>query len=99
MGSSMKSEKKLEEVTNVRAWKTGIDLIFAKNDILGILKCKVTEPSNIEGKKYEKDEITTMSIIVDSIKDHVIPYVVSLEYSNQMYDSLIGLYTITRNGQ
>lgn len=71
MGSSIKSKNKLGSVTNFRAWKTRIDLILAKNDLLDIVKGKVTTPLYNEGKiKYEKDDITTRSIIVDSIKDH-----------------------------
>ena len=99
MGSSMKSKNKLERVTNFRAWKTRIDLILVKNDLLGIVKVKVTEPSYNEGKiKYEKDSITTRSIIADSIKDHLIPYVANLDLS-KMYDALVGLYTINNIGQ
>ena len=40
-----------------------------------------------------------MSIIVNSIKDHLIPYVSSLESSKNMYDALVGLYTIKNIGQ
>ncbi len=95
MGSYMKSENKLKGATNFRAWKTRIDLILAKNDLLGIVKGKVTKSLVNEGKrKYEKDGTTTMSIIVDSIKDHLIAYVSSPESSKQMYDALVGLYTI-----
>jgi hypothetical protein len=40
----MKSENKLEEVSNFRAWKTRIDLILAKNKVLDIVKGKIMEP-------------------------------------------------------
>jgi len=66
----MKIENKLEGATNFRAWKAKIDIILAKNDPLGIAKGKVTKPSNSEGKRrYDKD----------NIKDHLIPYVSSLQ--------------------
>lgn len=82
MGSSMKSENKLEGATNFRAWKTKIDLILTKNDLLGIVKGKVIKPAGDEGKtKYEKDDIIARSIIVGSIGDHLIPYVANLESS------------------
>lgn len=64
------------------------------------MKGKVTEPSDSEGKrKYEKDDITTMSVVVVFIKDHLIPYVATLESSKQMYDALVRLYTINNIGQ
>lgn len=82
MVSSMKSENKVKEATNFKAWKTMTELILAKAELLVIVKGKVTKPVDDEGKtKYEKDDITTRSIIVDSIRDHLIPYVANRESS------------------
>ena len=87
MGSYIKTENKLEGATNFRAWKTRIDLIFAKNDVLDIVKGKVTEPGDNEGKtKYKKDDIMALSIVVESIRDHLVPYVSNLDTSKKMYD-------------
>ena len=59
------------------------------------MKGKVAEPKKDEEKlKFEKDETTNRSIIVDSVRDHLIPYIENLDSSKKMYDSLIGLYTI-----
>jgi hypothetical protein len=49
MTYSMKSENKLEEASNFRAWKTRIDLILAKNKVLDIVKGKIVEPKFEEG--------------------------------------------------
>lgn len=88
IGSSMKSKNKLEGATNFKAWKTRIDLILAKNKLLGIVKGKVTEPFDNERKtKYEKDDITARRIIKNSIRDHLIPYVANFNSSKKMYDS------------
>jgi hypothetical protein len=76
----MKSENKLDEASNFRAWKTRIDLILAKNKVLDIVKGKIVEPKFEEGKekepqnvavmeKFKDGDINAMSIIVDSIKD------------------------------
>ena len=84
MTYSMKSENKLEWASNFRAWKTRIYLILAKNKVLGIVKGKIVEPEFEEGKekepqnvavmeKFKDGYINAMSIIVDSIKDHLIP--------------------------
>ena len=87
---SMKSEKKLYGSYNFRAWKTRIDLILAKNKVLDIVKGKIVEPEFEEGKEKEphnvavmeklKDGgINAMSIIVKSIKYHLIPYISHLD--------------------
>jgi S-adenosylmethionine synthetase len=95
----MKSENKLEGDSNFRAWKTRIDLILAKNKVLDIVKGKIMEPQFEAGKvkepqnvvvmeKFKDNDINAMSIIVDSIKDHLIPYISHLDSSKKMYDVL-----------
>jgi hypothetical protein len=103
MTYSMKSENKLEGASNFRAWKTRIDLILAKNKVLNIVKGKIVEPQFEEGKekepqnvavmeKFKDNDINAMSIIVDSVKDHLIPYISHLDSSKKMYDALTTSY-------
>ena len=86
----MNSENKLDGVSNFRAWKTRIDLILAKNKVLDIVKGKIMKPEFEEGEEKEPQNVATMekfkdvdinamSIIVDSIKDHLIPYISHLD--------------------
>jgi hypothetical protein len=106
----MKSENKLEGASNFRAWKTRIDLILAKNKVLDIVKGKIVEPQFEEGKekepqnvaimeKFKDNDINAMSIIVDSVKDHLIPYISHLDSSKKMYDALTNLFSVRNIGQ
>jgi hypothetical protein len=106
----MKSENKLDGASNFRAWKTRIDLILAKNKVLDIVKGKIVklefeegeekEPQNIVAMEKFKDvDINAMSIIVDSIKDHLIPYISHLDSSKKMYDALTNLFLVRNIGQ
>jgi hypothetical protein len=90
MTHSMKSENKLDGASNFKAWKTRIDLILAKNKVLDIVKGKIMKPEFEEGKekepqnvavmeKFKDSDINDMSIIVESIKDHLIPYISHLD--------------------
>jgi hypothetical protein len=110
MTYSMKSENKLEGASNFRAWKTRIDLILAKNKVLDIVKGKIVEPQFEEGKekephnvavmeKFKDNDINAMSIIVDSIKDHLIPYISHLDSSKKMRDALTSLFSVKNIGQ
>jgi hypothetical protein len=110
MNYSMKSENKLDGASNFRAWKTRIDLILAKNKVLDIVKGKIVEQEFEEGKekqpqnvavmeKFKDDDINAMSIIVDSIKDHLILYISHLDSSKKMYDALTNLFSIRNIGQ
>jgi hypothetical protein len=110
MTYSMKSENKLEGASNFRAWKTRIDLILAKNKVLDIVKGKIMEPQFEPGKqkeprnvaimeKFKDNDINAMSIIVDSVNDHLIPYFSHLVSSMQMYDTLTNLFSVRNIGQ
>jgi hypothetical protein len=109
MNYSTKSENKLEGDYNFRAWKKRIDLILFKNKVLDIVKGNIVEPEFEEGKeepqnvavmeKFKDNDINAMSIIVDSIKYHLIPYISHLDSSKNMYDSLIDLFSVRNIGQ
>jgi hypothetical protein len=110
MNYSMMSENKLEGASNYRAWNTRIDLILAKNKVLDIMKGKIVEPQFEEGKekephnvgvmdKFKENDINAMSIIVDSVKYHLIPYISHLDSSKKMYDALTNLFSVRNIGQ
>jgi putative lipoic acid-binding regulatory protein len=106
----MKSEKKLDGASKFRVWKTRIDLIIAKNKVLDIVKGKIVEPEFEEGKekepqnvavmeKFKDSDINTMSIILDCIKDHLIPYISHIDSSKKMYNALTNLFSVKNIGQ
>jgi hypothetical protein len=45
-------------------------------------------------EKFRDSDINAMSIIVDSIKYHLIPYISHLDSSKNMYDSLTNLFLV-----
>jgi hypothetical protein len=110
MTYSMKSENKLDGASNFRAWKTRIDLILAKNKVLDIVKGNIMEPKFEEGKekepqsivvmkKFKYSDINVMSIMVESIKYHFIPYISHLDSLKKIYDSLTNLFSVRNIGQ
>jgi putative lipoic acid-binding regulatory protein len=85
-------------------------LILAKNKVLDIVKGKIVEPQFEEGKekepqnvtimeKFKANDINGMSIIMDSVKDQLIPYISHLDSSKKMYDSLTNLFSVKNIGQ
>jgi hypothetical protein len=90
--------------------KTRIDLILAKNKVLDIVKGKIVKPEFEEGEekepqnvaaleKFKDVDINALSIRVDSIKDHLIPYISHLDSSKKMYDALTNLFSVRNIGQ
>jgi hypothetical protein len=75
MSASTKLVDTLEGVENFRAWKYRIALIL-EEDLVRFIKENVLEPAEAATKaKYQKDMVRAKIIIVDSIKDHLIPQV------------------------
>jgi hypothetical protein len=78
MSTRIKLVDKLEGVENFCAWNYRIGLILEENDLPRFVKDKVPKPDDAAEKaKHQKDTIRAKSIIVDSIKGHLIPYVSS----------------------
>jgi hypothetical protein len=50
-------------------------------------------------EKFKDSDINAMSIIVDSIKDHLIPYISHIDSYKKMYDALINLFSVRNIGQ
>jgi hypothetical protein len=50
-------------------------------------------------EKFKDVDINAMSIIVDSIKDHLILYISHLDSSKKMYDALTNLFSVRNIGQ
>ena len=50
-------------------------------------------------EKFKDNDINAMSVIVDSIKDHLIPYISHIDSSKKMYNALTNLFSIRNIGQ
>jgi hypothetical protein len=50
-------------------------------------------------EKFKDNDINAMSIIVDSVKDHLIPYISYVDSSKKMYDALTNLFSVINIGQ
>ena len=87
MAPSTKLEEKLEGLEKFLAWKYRIGLILKENGLEQYIKNEIAEPKEAEAKeKHEQDLIKAMRIIVDSIKDHLIPEVSSKKTPKKMYE-------------
>ena len=80
MLSSTNLDEKLEGPDNYKAWKYKISLVLEKNDLSYYVQEEVAEPKDEEAKvKYKKNPVREKRIIVDSIKDRLIPHISSMK--------------------
>jgi hypothetical protein len=93
MTTSTKLDEKLEGVDDFRAWKYRVMLILEENDLVSFVEQDIEELEGYEAKaKYKKDLIKAKRIIVDSIRNHLIPHVSALKNPKKMMYALSRLF-------
>jgi hypothetical protein len=93
MSMNMRVEDRLDGADNFRSWKHKVLLILEENDLLDYVMKTLPELENEEAKaKFRKNEVKAKRILIDSIKDHLIPNVSELKTLKEMFDSLTRLY-------
>lgn len=98
MGSFCKESNKIVEASNYLSWKKRIDLILSEQEVMEYVTGEVIEPEKDKTKelaRYQKGEVRAQRIIVESIKDSLVPFVTNLKTSKAMYDKLVNLYSVS----
>lgn len=92
MSNSIKGENKLEGASNYKAWKKRISLILEKNKFLDLAKGKVKKPTNessdVGKEKFRETKILALTLMVDGIKDNLIPYISNIDSAQEMCEVL-----------
>ena len=80
MSHHTKLDEKLEGAENFQAWNYRISLVLEENKLDTYINEEVPVPEGDEAKSLDKKNLVKAKrIIVDSIKDHLIPHVFSLK--------------------
>ena len=76
----MKVEDRLDGANNFRAWKLRISVILEEYDLQGFVESDLPDPEGEEELvKFRKDRDRVRRILIESIKDNLIPYVSELK--------------------
>ena len=84
--SFFKESNKLVGALNYLAWKKRTDLNIIENEIMDHVKGSITKLGEEDAQalaQYMKGEVRAQRILIESIKDPLIPYVSKLETSNK----------------
>lgn len=101
MTSFCKEGNKLDGSSNFQAWNKIIDLVLIENEVIDYVLGKVTEPKKdkiLQLAKYTKGEVRAQRFLVESVKDHLIPFVADLGIFEAIYDKLVKLYSVSTTG-
>ena len=93
MSHHTKLDEKLEGTDNFWARKYRISLVLEENELDSYINEEVPISEGDEAKALHKKKLAMAKrIIADSIKDHLIPQVFSLNTPKAMFDSLNKLF-------
>ena len=94
MTSSVMYEDRLEGISNYLQWKVRIASVLKENKLWAFANTIVTVPSSdpIFLDLHEVKESRAHRIILDGVRDHLIPHLVEKQTTKEMWDALKGLY-------
>ena len=93
MASGLRVEDQLDGQVNFGAWKKRIISVFEEAKVWDIFEKTVTIPTDAtQLAEYKKKNAKAKRLILDGIKDHVIPHVRGKGNAFEMWIALTNLY-------
>lgn len=96
--SFCKKSNKFVGMNNFLARKKRTDLLLKENELLEYVKGNITVPAKEQTQalaKYNKDDARAQTILIESVKDSIIPYVPKFETSKEIFDKLVELFAVS----
>jgi len=89
-------QDRLDGASNFTVWKARILSVLDKNHVKNFALKTIAIPIDpVENDKYEEAMVKAKNIILDGVKDHVVPHIVEKEMTNEMWENLKKLYQHT----
>ena len=91
--ASLRFKDRLDYASNFPAWKVKVTLLLEQNDLYDINKDWVVGQTDSRLlAAHKKKEVRVTRMIMDAIKDHLIPHVSKKKTEKDMFDALVNLY-------
>ena len=90
---SIRAEERLEGASNFNVWKLWVMNILQEHDLDQYVTSVVEEhTSNARRATFRKNQDKAKQIIFDSVKDSIMPAMISLMTAKEYMDTLVNLY-------
>jgi hypothetical protein len=91
--ASLRVEDRLDGASNFCPWRERISLVLEENGLLEIVESKVAAPADpVQLATHTKKDVKARRILVDGVKDHIIPHLSSKKSAKEVWEALIKLY-------
>ena len=89
----LRVEDRLEGISNFRSWKSRMLMLLNEHDLKDHILRDIPEPEAARDKtKHKKNEAVAMRIIMDSVRDHLVPIISNQDLAKNMYEALRNLF-------
>jgi hypothetical protein len=89
----LRIEDRLDGSSNFLSWKAGVTLELKEYDLWELVDKEVTPPTNLTTLyAHNKKEIKSERLVLDSMKDHIIPHLNEKKTTKEMFESLVILF-------
>ncbi|XP_059073229.1 uncharacterized protein LOC131874036 [Cryptomeria japonica] len=97
----LKVEDRLDGASNFNSWKIKILVTLEENDLLQFVEGKdQPEPEDQEKKlQFKKNFVTAKKILINSVKDHLVPIISKMSSARDMFKTLEGMYEINNTSR
>lgn len=83
----------MDGASNCLSWKASVTLLLEENDLWYIVKNVVALPTDAKLlAAHKKNKLRAKQMIMDAVKDHLIPHIFEKKTAKEMFDSLVSLY-------
>ena len=103
----LRTEDRLDGAANFVSWKAQILLVLKENELWEeVVRNTTSNPITIPPSTnaallaaFNKKDIKSMRIILDVVKDHVIPHISAKDHAHEMWSTLTGLFESTNENR
>ena len=89
----LRDQDRLDGASNFGVWKARLSLLLEENGIKDYATIGVVVPTDATPlATYKKEDAKARRIILDGVKDHIVPHISELDTVKKMWDAILNLY-------
>jgi hypothetical protein len=93
VATGLRFEDRLEGASNFVPWKARVTLVLMENGLWEFANTKVTPPMDPKDlAAHELKDVKARRIILDAVKDHLIPHISEKKSAREMFVALTNLF-------
>ena len=100
MVNHVRLEDRLEGASNFSSWKIRVMIILREMELEEYIETNISMPENEPEKvTWKRHNNKTMNIIIDSVKDHILPSISSLKTAFEMFSTIRDIFEINNTSR